>query len=49
MSEAVIYNVAEDPHRAGVFFFEAMARNDAEAVLRPQFVDVGLARVLTVS
>ena len=48
MSEAVIYDVLPDRFQKGLFYFEVMAKNDSDEVLRPQFVDVGLARALTV-
>jgi hypothetical protein len=48
MSEAVIFETMTETGRHGVVYFEVMARNDSDQMIKPQFIDVGLARGLTI-
>jgi hypothetical protein len=48
MSEAVIFETMTETGRRGVVYFEVMARNDSDQMIKPQFIDVGLARGLTI-
>ena len=45
----MIFEVETERRQKGVFYFEVMAKNDSDQVLRPQFVEVGLARALIIT
>ena len=49
MFETVVIETLTSRFRNDVVFFDVMARNDSEDVLKPQFIEVGLARGLVIS
>ena len=49
MSEAVIFETMTDGGRREVVYFEVMARNDSDETIKPQFIEIGLARGLTLN
>ena len=49
MSDAVIIQTVRSKWRQDIVYFELMARNDSNQILKPQFVQVGLARGLTIN
>jgi hypothetical protein len=49
MFESVVIETMSTRFKENVVHFDVMARNDSEDVLKPQFVEVGLARGLVVS
>jgi hypothetical protein len=49
MSEAVIIETVRSKWHSSTVYFQLMARNDSDQILKPQFVEVGLARGLTIN
>ena len=49
MSEAVIIQTVRSKWRQDTVYFQLMAGNDSDKILKPQFLQVGLARGLTIN